>query len=235
MLLLTPGPVTTHSSVRAAAAQDYAPWDLDFRKLVVAIRGRVLAIAGGKPGEHVVLPLPGCGHFAMEAAVRSFMAPGETILVPLTGEYADWLVRLATEAGRRVVTLAMHAIVAFAVALDCFDAEGGQPARLARYSANMRVIYDGVRSLGLHPCLPFELQGPIVVNVRAPADPAWNLQAFVDQLKRRGILMSNYHSTMEPSFRIGRIGTITPNDMHAAIRAMDDAMIELDLQHRRAA
>ena len=371
MLLLIPGPVTTHPSVRAAAAQDYAPWDLDFRKLVASIRERVLAIAGGRPGEHAVLPLQGCGHFAMEAAIRSFVPPSGAILVPLTGEYADRLVRLATEAGRRVVTFAVppfervdpaaviaaltgsseishlaiiysetatgivhdavalaeaagrvgrrvlidavsafgampfnigrlpmvdsvtftsnkcleglpgmaltvarvdslqngvgraaswsldlgdvyahgervgrgshrftpaaQAIAAFAVALDRFDAEGGQPARLARYDANMRVIYDGVRSLDLHPCLPFELQGPIVVNVRAPADPAWSLQAFVDQLKRRGILISNFFSTTEPSFRVGCIGAITPNDMHVAIRAMDDTMNELKLQRRRAA
>ncbi len=43
---------------------------------------------------------------------------------------------------------------AFNVALDLFDAEGGQPARLARYTANMRTLYDGVRGLGLTPCLP---------------------------------------------------------------------------------
>ncbi len=43
---------------------------------------------------------------------------------------------------------------AFNVALDFYDAEGGQPARLARYTANMRTLYDGVRGLGLTPCLP---------------------------------------------------------------------------------
>ena len=62
------------------------------------------------------------------------------------------------------------------VALDFFDAEGGQPARLARYTANMRTLYDGVRGLGLTPYLPPEVQGPIIVNVHAPADPAWDLQ-----------------------------------------------------------
>jgi 2-aminoethylphosphonate-pyruvate transaminase len=371
MLLLIPGPVTTHSSVRAAAAQDYAPWDLDFRDLLTAVRERVLAIAGGRPGEHAVLPLQGCGHFAMEAAFRTFLPPGGTVLVPLTGQYADRLVRLATEAGRRVTTLAVpptervdpvaveaalaadpaishlaivysetatgivhdapflaeaagragrrvlidavsafgampmdigrlpmvdsvtftsnkcfeglpgmaltvarvdslragagraaswsldladihahgerfglgshrftpvpQAIAAFSVALDRFDAEGGQPARLARYTANMGVIYDGVRSLGLQPCLPREVQGPIVVNVEAPADPAWNLQAFVDHLKRRGILISNFYNTAEPSFRVGCIGAITPDDMRAAIQTIGEAMTELGLQSRRAA
>jgi 2-aminoethylphosphonate-pyruvate transaminase len=30
-LLLTPGPVQTHPSVRAAMAEDIAPWDAEFR------------------------------------------------------------------------------------------------------------------------------------------------------------------------------------------------------------
>ncbi len=371
MLLLIPGPVTTHPTVRAAAAQDYAPWDLGFRDLLTTVRARVLAIAGGQEGEHAVLPLQGCGHFAMEAAFRTFVAPGGTVLVPLTGQYAQRLVRLATEAGRRVRTLAVsptdrvdpaaveaalevdptishlaivysetgtgivhdavalaeaagrvgrrvlvdaisafgampidigrlpmvdsvtftsnkcieglpgmaltvarvdslragagraaswsldladvhahgervglgthrftpaaQAIAAFAVALDRFDAEGGQPARLARYTANMRVIYDGVQALDLKPCLPPEVQGPIVLNVLAPADPAWNLQAFVDQLKLRGILISNFYDTAEPSFRVGCIGAITPNDMHTAVQAIGGAMSALGLRTWRAA
>ena len=371
MLLLIPGPVTTHSSVRAAAAQDYAPWDLDFRILLTMIRRRVLAIAGGRPDEHVVLPLQGCGHFAVEAAFRTFVPLDGTILVPLSGLYADRLVRLAREAGRRVVTLpvppteridpmavelalmedpsishlaivysetatgivhdaiglaetagragkrviidaisafaampldigqlpmvdsviftsnkcmeslpgmalivariesleagigraaswsldladiyahgshvglgshrftpAAQAIAAFAVALDRFDVEGGQPARLSRNMANMQVIYDGVRALGLRPCLPPSTQGPIVVNITAPADPAWSLQAFVDHLKRRGILISNFYNTAQPSFRIGCIGAVTPNDMHTAIDAIAKAISQLGLHIRHAA
>lgn len=371
MLLLIPGPVTTHPSVRAAAALDYAPWDLEFRDILARVRSRVLAIAGGRTGEHAALPLPGCGHFAMEAAIRTLVAPGGTILVPLTGQYADRLVRLATEAGRRVVTLpvpptervdpaavqaalaadpaishlaivysetatgivhdvpalaeaagqegrrvlidavsafgampldigrlpmvdslsftsnkcieglpgmaltvarvdslragagraaswsldladiyqqgerwglgthrftpAAQAVAAFAVALDRFDAEGGQPARLARYTANMRALYDGVLGLGLQPCLPPGMQGPVVVNVAAPADPAWTLQGFVDQLKARGVLISNFYNTPQPSFRVGCIGAITPDDMLGAVRAMGDAMAALGLRTREAA
>ena len=50
-------------------------------------------------------------------------------------------------------------LAALDVALDLFDAEGGQPARLARYTANMRTLYDGVRRLGLTPCLPRDAPG----------------------------------------------------------------------------
>ncbi|HEY2620952.1 MAG TPA: 2-aminoethylphosphonate--pyruvate transaminase [Acetobacteraceae bacterium] len=124
---------------------------------------------------------------------------------------------------------------AFNVALDLFDAEGGQQARLARYTANMRTLYDGVCGLGLTPCLPPQLQGPIIVNVHAPADPAWDLQRFVDALKARGVLISNFYSTVQPSFRVGCIGAVTPADMARAVAAMGGALGELGIEQRMAA
>ncbi len=371
MLLLIPGPVTTHPAVRAAAAHDLAPWDNEFRAMVSRVRHRVLAIAGGRPGEHAALPLQGCGHFALEAAVRTFVPPGGRVLLPATGQYADRLCRLTTEAGRTVVPLVVpdgsaadpakvqaalqadpslshaalvysetstgvvhdvpalaaaagragrrvivdavsafgalpfdigalpmvdsmaftsgkcieglpgaaftvarvdrllacagqagswsldlsdiyangvrngtgahrftpvaQAIAAFDAALDRFDAEGGQPARLARYTANMQALYGGVRSLGLRPCLPLEMQGPIVLNVHAPDDPGWDLQAFVDALKARGVLISNFYNTAAPSFRVGCIGAVTPDDMRGAVAAMGAALADLGIRTRRAA
>ena len=108
-------------------------------------------------------------------------------------------------------------LAALDVALDFLDAEG-QPARLARYTANMRTLYDGIRDLGLTPWLPRSRQGPVIVNVHAPADPAWDLQAFVDALKLRKFLISNFYNTPSPTFRVGCIGAITPDDMAGAVR-----------------
>ena len=371
MLLLIPGPVTTHPAVRAAAAQDYAPWDLDFRAIYARIRARVLAIAGGTDGVHATLPLPGCGHFALEAAIRTFLPPGGRLLLPMTGHYADRLHRLATEAGRVVIPLpipenhradpaaieaalqadptishlaciysetstgiihdvpalaaaaaragrrviidavsafgalpldigtlpavdsltftsnkcleglpgtsftvarvdrlletagraqswsldlgelyqhtlksgwgthrftpAAQALAAFDAALDLFDAEGGQPARLARYTANMHALHDGALALGLHPTLPLDLQGPIVFNIDAPDHPAWHLQRFVDSLKRHGVLISNFYDTPHPSFRVGCIGAITPDHMRTATAAIAAALAELGITRRHAA
>jgi 2-aminoethylphosphonate-pyruvate transaminase len=124
-------------------------------------------------------------------------------------------------------------LVALDVALDFHDAEG-QPARLARYTANMRVLYDGIRDLGLTPWLPASRQGPVIVNVHAPSDPAWNLQVFVDALKLRGILISNFYNTPSPTFRVGCIGAITPGDMAGAVRAMDLALREIGIKVREA-
>lgn len=370
MLLLIPGPVTTRPEVRAAMAQDLAPWDHDFRRFLSRLLERVLGVARGVPGEHVTLPLQGCGHFITEAAVRSFLPPGGRLLIPNTGSYADRMIRLAREAGRTPVPLAIdpnrptdpHAVaaalaadptlthvgvvysetgsgvihdvpaigaavrgvgrrmivdavsafgalpfdlsaqpetdaivftsnkciealpgMAFAVArvdrltacagqagswsfdlesiyshgtrtgggsfrftppaqvlaafdraLDFLDQEG-QAARLARYTANMRVLYDGVRAFGLSPCLAPEHQGPVIVNVHAPPDPRWDLQAFVDALKARGVLISNFYNTPMPSFRVGCIGAITPDDMKRAVAAMAEALNELGITQREAA
>jgi 2-aminoethylphosphonate-pyruvate transaminase len=93
-----------------------------------------------------------------------------------------------------------------------------------------------VRALGLTPCLPPEVQGPIVVNVAAPDDPDWSLQRFVDALKARGVLISNFYNTPEPSFRVGCIGAITPLDMRRAVDAIGETLVEFGLgAHRTAA
>ncbi|TCZ65377.1 2-aminoethylphosphonate--pyruvate transaminase [Roseicella aquatilis] len=371
MLLLIPGPVQTRPETRAAAAQDIAPWDMDFRPVYAGIRETVRQIAGGIEGEHATLPLQGCGHFVMEAAIRTFVPAGGKVLIPHNGAYADRAVRLAGEAGRRVVALpgpdtrpvtaeevaaalaadpaishvamihnetgsgivndpeligpavraagrrlildsvsafgalpislaahpeidalvftsgkcleglpgmgfavariesvtaaagnagswsfdlsdiyqhalragwgsirftpAVQALAAFRVALDLHDAEGGQPARLARYRENARVLHEGVRGLGLTPYLPWEAQGPVIVTVHQPADPNFALQPFVDALKRRGVLISNFWNTQAPTFRIGCIGAVTPEDMRTAVAAIDAALRELGVRRREAA
>lgn len=363
MLLLIPGPVTTRPEVRAAAGVDIAPWDFDFRPIYAGVRERLLRIANAQSGEHTALPLPGCGHFITEAALRTFIPPGGRILIPLTGGYADRMIRLAREAGRVPVPLpiveteqlpidvvaaalehdasithvgliqsetasgvvhdadAIGAVVrahgrrmivdavsafgalpldmaahpeidaavftankcleglpgiAYAIAridrleacagnagswsfdlsdvyaqvvtrgdgrprftppaqivnalnraLDFLDHEGGRPARLARYTANKDALYSGMTRLGLKPFVQPEHQGPIIVNVHAPDDPAWNLQRFVDALKTRGVLISNFYNTPTPGFRVGCIGAITPADMAGAVEAMDQAMSDI--------
>ncbi len=105
MLLLIPGPVTTRPEVREAMLVDLAPWDPSYRDFYAALRARVLALAGGREGEHAALPLPGCGHYVNEAAIRTFLPAGRKLLVPMTGAYAERMARLAREAGRVVVEL----------------------------------------------------------------------------------------------------------------------------------
>ena len=371
MLLLIPGPVQTSPKVRAAMCDDIAPWDDDFRAEYAAMRPRITAIAGGVEGRHVSLPLPGCGHMVVEAAIRTFVPAGQKVLVVRNGGYADRLARLATEAGRVVVSLegpdnapmpperlaealarnpdirhvalvvsetgsgivndpnilgpviaaagrrmicdavsgfgalpfrmaehpecdvvvftsnkclegmpgfgfavaaipaleaargnagswvmdlfdvydhalhngwgsfrftpAVQALRAFGVAMDLYDAEGGQPARLARYRRNADVVYDGMIALGFTPYVARENQGPIIVNVHQPADPAWDFGRFLVAMKARGVIISNFWTTKAPTMRIGCIGAIHEADIRFALAQMAAVLEEMGVGRRAAA
>ena len=370
MLLLIPGPVATRPEVKAAMTQDLAPWDQDFRVIHASLRDLVLRIAGVTRDTHAALPLQGCGHFGMEAILRSLVPADGRVLVPLTGAYASRLARLAREVGRTAIELpipqtvpldprtlqaalaadpaithvaliysetstgvihdpqALGAVVraagrktiidavsafgalplalgdmpeavaalftsnkclegmpglsitiarndaleharpagswcfdltdifrhtrghgegsfrftppaqvvsALRIALELHAAEGGSPARLSRYVANATALYSGCRRIGLEPWLARDQQGPIVMNVHAPGDPAWSLQGFVDGLKRHGFVISNFFDTPTPTFRVGCIGQITEEDMRRFVAAADVVLQDLGVRHRAPA
>ena len=91
-----------------------------------------------------------------------------------------------------------------------------------------------MRALGLDPCLARDVQGPIIVNIAAPDDPAWDLQRFVDLLKQSGWLISNFYNTAQPSFRVGCIGAITPDDMRGFLKAVASVLTTMGIRNRRA-
>jgi 2-aminoethylphosphonate-pyruvate transaminase len=123
---------------------------------------------------------------------------------------------------------------ALCVALDRLDAEG-RAARLARYTENAAALRQGMMALGLRPALPARQQGPILSNIMAPDDPAWNLQRFVDALKKRGYLISNFYDTEAPSFRVGTIGVLDRADFEGFSAAAGEALAELGIGRRSAA
>jgi 2-aminoethylphosphonate-pyruvate transaminase len=101
-VLLTPGPLTTSLRTRAAATRDHGSWDPDFGELTLGICRRLVRAAGGAEG-FVCVPLQGSGTFAVEAAVRTLVPPGDGILVLVNGAYGERIATLARAAGRRVV------------------------------------------------------------------------------------------------------------------------------------
>jgi 2-aminoethylphosphonate-pyruvate transaminase len=137
---------------------------------------------------------------------------------------------VANGAGAGRFTPPIQALAALGTALDRLEAEGGREARLARYRDNMATLYDGIESLGLTPFLPRGFQGPIIMNVHAPAHPDWDLRRFVEALKRRGVLISNFRNTEEPSMRIGAIGAIARPDILRAVAAMGETLDDLGLR-----
>ena len=174
--LLTPGPVQTRPEVKAAMAQDIAPWDPEFRAVYARVRERLVPIAGGVPGAHVCLPLAaGCGHLVLEAVIRTFVEPGARVLVPNNGDYGERLLRLTRECGRvgvdmpvaegdaadpdavRALLRADQAISHVAVVYSETGAGVVNPVpELARVAAaeGRRIIVDAVSALG---ALPFAI------------------------------------------------------------------------------
>lgn len=124
---------------------------------------------------------------------------------------------------------------AFAVAQAEHAAEGGRAGRLTRYRANRDALLDGMEAIGLTPYLPRDLQGPIVVNVCAPADPAWVLLDFVNGLRARGFIISNFHDTAAPSFRVGCIGAVEPDDLRRFAAAADATLSAMGVRVRTPA
>mgnify|MGYP002040484945 FL=1 len=70
--------------------------------------------------------------------------------------------------------------------------------------------------------------------MHAPDAPTWNLQLFVDALKQRGFVLSNFTNTEQPTFRVGCIGAFGPDQMRLAVDAMGGALQDLGISRDHA-
>jgi len=123
-----------------------------------------------------------------------------------------------------------HVVVAFDAALDQLAAEGGPPARLARYRANCETLQAGMRELGFRAFLPAAIQAPIIVTFHAPPDPAYAFKAFYERVRDKGFVLYPGKLTQVETFRVGCIGAIGPAEMRQAVHAVRDALAEMGIR-----
>jgi len=123
-----------------------------------------------------------------------------------------------------------HVINAFDKALDQFDAEGGAEGRHARYAGNCKILVDGMRGLGFETLLADELQAPIIVTFKMPADPKFDFQAFYDGLSCRRYVIYPGKLTVAASFRIGCIGQLGASEMQGVLEAITEVMKEMGVE-----
>ena len=123
-----------------------------------------------------------------------------------------------------------HVVVAFDAALAQFVAEGGQPARLARYTDNCETLVTGMRALGFRPFLDPSIQAPIIVTFHAPADARYDFKAFYASVRDRGFILYPGKLTQLETFRVGCIGAIGAQEMRQAVHAIADALGELGIR-----
>lgn len=123
-----------------------------------------------------------------------------------------------------------HVIAALAHALERLAGEGGVGARHQRYRRNWRLLVDGLREMGFETLLPDEVQAPIIVTFRMPADPAFRFETFHDALRARGYVIYPGKLTGAESFRIGCIGAIGEGEIRGALAAIRETVNEMGSQ-----
>ncbi|MCC7218188.1 MAG: 2-aminoethylphosphonate--pyruvate transaminase [Burkholderiales bacterium] len=123
-----------------------------------------------------------------------------------------------------------HVVVALDAALDQYVAEGGQPARLARYAANHEALMAGMRELGFRSFLPPAIQAPIIVTFHAPEDTKYAFKPFYDRVRDKGFILYPGKLTQVETFRVGCIGAIGPAEMRHAVNAVRDTLAEMGIR-----
>ena len=120
----------------------------------------------------------------------------------------------------------VQVVAAMVEALRLLEAEGGAPARLRRYEANLEMLLRGAGAVGIDLYLDRALQAPIIATFRAPTNPAFRFQTFYDALASRGFVIYPGKLTQGESFRIGCIGAVTPADFQRLAAVLGPALAE---------
>lgn len=139
--------------------------------------------------------------------------------------HAQW--ETMEKTGQWRFTPPTHTVAAFMQALDLHEAEGGAPARLARYTRNRDTVVQGFRALGFETLLADRWLSPIIVTFFCPADPAFTFQGFYDAMKAKGFIIYPGKLTVVDSFRIGCIGRMDKHIMQRVVTAAKEALTEL--------
>ena len=121
----------------------------------------------------------------------------------------------------------VQALLSLHRALEEFEAEGGVAARGGRYRKNLEVLVDGMRGLGFETLLGEAVQAPIIVTFHMPADPRFAFEDFYERMRRRGYVIYPGKLTLAPSFRIGCIGRLGPQEMRGALAAVEGILEEM--------
>jgi len=120
-----------------------------------------------------------------------------------------------------------HVLAALDKAIELHTAEGGVAGRGGRYRQNCDVLVSGMRALGFETFLPDDLQAPIIVTFRNPADGKFDFQKFYDGLGERGCIIYPGKLTRAESFRIGCIGALDEGDMKRVLEAVPEVLEEM--------
>jgi 2-aminoethylphosphonate-pyruvate transaminase len=199
------------------AMSSFAALEIDTRK----IQFDALIAASGKCLEGV----PGMGFvFIRKAVLAQCEGNSQSLAMDLYDQH-----QYMEKTTQWRFTPPTHVVVALAEAIAQFEEEGGQPARLARYTANCQTLIAGMAGLGFKPFLAPEHQAPIIVTFHAPDHPAYDFKKFYHTAREKGFVLYPGKLTQIETFRVGCIGAIGPQEIKQAVQAVAQTLDELGI------
>jgi 2-aminoethylphosphonate-pyruvate transaminase len=199
------------------AMSSFAALPIDARKT----RFDALIAASGKCLEGV----PGMGFvFIRKAILDGCAGRSQSLAMDLHDQYV-----YMEKTSQWRFTPPTHVVVALAEAIEQFEAEGGQPARLARYTLNYNTLVHGMARLGFMPFLDPAVQAPIIVTFHAPGDARYDFKAFYAAVRARGFILYPGKLTQIETFRVGCIGAVGPDEIEQAVHAVALAMEDMGI------
>ena len=93
--LLTPGPLTTTSTVKEQMLFDRCTWDQEYKEITQKIRSQLLELAGATQEEYTVVLMQGSGTFAVESVLTTAMSANDKVLIVTNGAYGERIVKMA--------------------------------------------------------------------------------------------------------------------------------------------
>ena len=93
--LLTPGPLTTTSTVKEEMLFDRCTWDNDYKAITQKIRSQLLEFAGATKEEYTVVLMQGSGTFAVESVMTTAITNDDKVLIITNGAYGERIVKMA--------------------------------------------------------------------------------------------------------------------------------------------
>lgn len=133
--------------------------------------------------------------------------------------YAQWKT-MEDKGGKWRFTSPTHVVRAFIQAMAELHAEGGVAARHARYAENQRRLVAGMREMGFATLLPDAVQSPIITSFLYPEAENFTFERLYEELKERGFVIYPGKISAAPTFRIGAIGHVFPEDVDALLAAV---------------
>jgi 2-aminoethylphosphonate-pyruvate transaminase len=95
-ILLTPGPLTTSTTVKKTMMKDWCTWDEDYNLDVVQnIRSELLRLATSRIDDYTVVLLQGSGTYSVEGALTCSVSQSDRLLILSNGAYGDRMEEIA--------------------------------------------------------------------------------------------------------------------------------------------